>query len=96
MHDELGKLYNRKDAAAYIRERYARPCTVGLLDKLAVKGTGPEFRRSGGRWVIYEEGALDKWARSLIGAPQRSTSESPPTARRPRKARSESSATAAA
>jgi hypothetical protein len=51
MQDSLGKLRNRKDAAAYIREKYARPCTVGLLNKLAVKGTGPEFRRSGARFV---------------------------------------------
>jgi len=76
MQDNLGKLRNRKDAATYVREKYARPCTVGLLNKLAVKGTGPEFRRSGGRWVVYEESALDTWARALIGEPQKSTSES--------------------
>jgi hypothetical protein len=70
----LGKLLNRKDAAAYIREKYARPCTVGLLNKLAVRGDGPEFRKMAGRFVVYEQKALDAWAQAQIGAPQTSTS----------------------
>jgi hypothetical protein len=96
MTSSLDKLRNREDAASYIREKYARPCTTGLLDKLAVRGTGPTFRKVAGRFVVYEEKELDAWALQQIGAPQRSTSESPPTARRPRKAGSEVSATEAA
>ena len=40
MPENLDKLRTRKDAATYIREQYARPCTVGLLNKLAVRGKG--------------------------------------------------------
>ena len=75
MPENRDKLRNRKDAATYIREKYARPCTVGLLNKLAVRGTGPVFRKMAGRFVVYEQKALDAWAGPQIGEPQTSTSK---------------------
>jgi len=80
MQENFGKLRNREDAARYVREKYARPCSTNLLDKMAVTGLGPEFRKVG-RFVVYEESALDAWALPQIGPPQRSTSEAP--ARKP-------------
>jgi hypothetical protein len=85
MTDILDKLYNREGAARYIREKYASPCTTGLLDKLAVRGTGPAYRKVAGRFVIYEEKSLDEWALAQIGEPQRSTSDSPRPARKPQR-----------
>jgi hypothetical protein len=94
MQENFDKLRNREDAARYIREKYARPCSTNLLDKLAVSGLGPEFRKVG-RFVVYEETALDAWALPQIGPPQRSTSETAP-ARKVRKAGSDTSITEAA
>lgn len=83
-HNVLVRPRNRKDAADYIKQKHGRPCSKGLLDKLAVTGKGPIFRKISGRFVVYEEPALDEWCADQIGPPQRSTSETP--ARRPQAA----------
>ena len=64
----------RTDAAAYIASRFGFPCSRQWLAKLAVTGGGPVYRKAG-RTPIYAPDDLDAWARSRIGAPQRSTSD---------------------
>jgi hypothetical protein len=62
----------RKAAAEYLKVKYGHG-SWRTLAKLAVTGGGPEFRKCG-RMVVYEPEALDRWAQSLLGAPQKSTS----------------------
>lgn len=69
------RLRNRKDAAAYVKENYGRPCTASYLAKLAVKGEGPRYRKINGRWAVYDEPDLDSWALSQLGPIVGSTSE---------------------
>src|SRR5260370_19217772 len=64
----------RSDAATYVTERYAFPCSRQWLAKLAVIGGGPVFRKAG-RYPVYEPSELDQWAKAHIGPPQRSTSD---------------------
>lgn len=59
-----------------MRETYGFGATATLA-KLAVVGGGPPFSKAG-RIALYEQDALDKWARSRISAPIRSTAELPP------------------
>jgi hypothetical protein len=63
----------RKDAAEYLKSRYGFG-SVSTLAKLAVFGGGPEFRKAGAM-VLYEQSALDAWARARISGPIASTSE---------------------
>ena len=66
--------YLRRDqAASYVREKWGVPCARATLDKLAVLGGGPIFRKAG-RTPIYAPSDLDAWAQSRIGEPRRSTS----------------------
>jgi len=64
----------RADAAAYVTENYAFPCSRQWLAKLAVVGGGPVFRKAG-RYPIYQRADLDSWAQSRIGPAQSSTSD---------------------
>lgn len=73
---EVGQFLRRADAAAYIRAKYAIPCSRQLLAKLAVVGGGPVYRRAG-RFPIYEARELDRWALARFGPSQRSTSDAP-------------------
>jgi hypothetical protein len=67
--------YRRRQAAAqYVRDRWGLPCQPSWLAKLAVLGGGPVFRRCG-RFPVYDEDALDAWARSRLSGPMRSTSD---------------------
>jgi hypothetical protein len=68
-----GRLLRRADAAAYIRERFAIPCSRQTLAKYAVTGEGPMYRLAG-RFPIYVAQDLDAWALSRLSAPVRSTS----------------------
>lgn len=70
----------RADAALYVRNTYAFPCSRQWLAKLAVVGGGPVYRKAG-RTPLYAPGDLDEWASARIGSPQRSTSEVAPVGR---------------
>ena len=84
---EAPRRYLRRRAAAqYVEERWGLPCQPSWLAKLAVVGGGPIFRKCG-RFPVYEEAALDDWARSRPSAPMRSTSEAT-LKQKPRGARS--------
>lgn len=64
----------RNEAAAYIRDRYNLPCAASSLRTIAVKGTGPAFRKAG-RFPLYELADLDSWAQAKLSPKVRSTSE---------------------
>jgi hypothetical protein len=68
-------LMSRKDAAAYVRQRWGRPCTSPMLAKAAVRGDGPAFRKIGTRWVVYAKADLDRWVLSAMSEPVYSTAE---------------------
>ncbi len=63
----------RDAAAAYLKEKYGFGA-ARTLAKGAVTGDTPEFHKAG-RIVLYRRDALDAWALSKIGAPQKSTSD---------------------
>lgn len=63
----------RDAAAAYLKEKYGFGA-ARTLAKGAVTGDTPEFHKAG-RIVLYTREALDAWALSKIGAPQKSTSD---------------------
>jgi len=67
------RLLRRVPAAHYVSQRYF-PCSPKTLAKLAVVGGGPAFRKCG-KWPMYAEADLDKWALAKIGPLVRSTSE---------------------
>ncbi len=67
------KLYRRSDAAAYVRETYAIPCSPATYAKMATTGGGPEITYVG-RWPMYAEAALDAWVAAKTTA-ARNTSE---------------------
>ena len=64
----------RRDASAYLTEKYGQRCTYSTLAKLAVVGGGPLYRKAGPT-PLYTAEDLDSWAESRIGKPQRSTSD---------------------
>lgn len=68
--------FRRNEAAEYVRSAYGFPCSRQWLAKLAVVGGGPIFRKAG-RTPVYAPADLDAWAMARIGAPQRSTSDTP-------------------
>lgn len=65
---------NRREASAYIRQRWGLRCAPSTLAKMAITGEGPPFRKAG-KWPIYERGDLDKWAQKRMSPPARSTAE---------------------
>ncbi len=71
----LVKARKRRDAATYIADKYAIPCSESKLAKLAVFGGGPAFRVVAGRFAVYDEPELDAWALSQFSDLVSSTSE---------------------
>ena len=71
--------FRRSEAAQHVREKYGRPCSIKLLNKLAVIGGGPPFRKSG-RFPVYPKNELDAWAESRMSPLVNSTSELRPAA----------------
>ena len=64
----------RAEAARYIRENHAIPCSPATLAKYACIGGGPAFRKAG-KFPIYSRDDLDTWAQQRLGRLVRSTSE---------------------
>jgi hypothetical protein len=71
MHDV--QYLRRREPAAYLLSKYGFGAERTLA-KGVVTGDSPEFHKAG-RLVLYTREALDKWALSKIGAPQRSSSD---------------------
>ena len=63
--DPLSKM-RRADAARYIREAHAIPCSPATLAKYACLGGGPAFRKAG-KFPIYSRDDLDAWAQQRLG-----------------------------
>lgn len=74
----MAKFLRRRQAAAYVREKYNVPCSENWLAKLAVVGGGPTFRKCG-RVPLYIEHDLDRWVIDRIGPKLSSTSEITPS-----------------
>jgi hypothetical protein len=68
------KLRNTQEAAAYLQDRGHPGASAFRLKQLRTEGGGPEYRKCG-RFVRYEQQALDDWAASRMSEPRRSTSE---------------------
>ncbi len=73
VNKQTARNYRRADAAAYLREKYGCPCSTQHLAKLAVIGNGPAFFKFG-RYPIYPEAGLDRWAMARMSPPLASTS----------------------
>ena len=56
----------RREAAAYIKERYGFG-SPGQLAKLAMKGLGPKFYKPSPVLSIYTPEFLDEWALEHLG-----------------------------
>jgi len=70
---ECCEYLRRKEAAAYLQERYGA-YTTETLAKLACVGGGPSFRKMGA-FPLYTRAQLDDWAQSRMSRPVQSTSE---------------------
>jgi hypothetical protein len=53
---------SRREASAYLRERYGIKLGPAALANLAVDGGGPPMHKDGGRLVAYARADLDAWA----------------------------------
>ncbi len=65
---------NRREASAYLLEKYGSPgsITATTLAKLAVTGCGPKFVRFG-RKVAYTPEALDAFVQSRLSPEMQAT-----------------------
>lgn len=74
----MERLFNRKEAAAYLTEKMRGHISVHTLAQL--RTAGPRYRYfrgnrlSGtgggyGRWVVYTQQALDEWAAAQLSEP---------------------------
>lgn len=63
---EEERYYRRKDAAAFLRGKFAIPTSTGHLAKLAVVGGGPVYVKYS-RTPIYPESELVFWAKLRLG-----------------------------
>ena len=64
----------RKEASAYLRQKFGLERAPSTLAKLAVIGGGPPFRLLN-RVPVYDPADLDGWVNSMLSARMRSTSE---------------------
>lgn len=69
------KWLTRREASAYLRAVYGIQFGPAALANAAVKGTGPRFRKDGGKLVIYERPDVDAWACKRKSRRVTSTSE---------------------
>jgi hypothetical protein len=56
----------RHDVPAYLLTTWGLRCSHSMLARLAVKGGGPAFRKTG-RDAYYDVSALDAWAQQKLG-----------------------------
>jgi hypothetical protein len=68
------QLFRREEAARYLRDSWKIQLSAGTLAKLAVSGSGPEYRKSG-RTPLYPQDALDSYAQARLSRRVRSTAE---------------------
>lgn len=66
------RFFRREDAARYLTETYAFPCSKAWLAKLASTGGGPVYRKAG-RVPLYSRSDLDTWAAARLSEPMRAS-----------------------
>jgi hypothetical protein len=76
---QLEELFNREEAARFIRETYKMKCKASSLGVYATVGTGPKFQRRGGS-VVYARADLVEWAEGKITNRSARSSELRPAA----------------
>lgn len=69
------KLRDTRQAADYLQGRGQPGASAFRLKQLRTEGGGPRYRKVG-RFVRYEESALDEWADARLSPPRISTSQS--------------------
>ena len=77
MDDDMpnpGRRYSRKAAARYLTEVWGIPTAASTLAKAVCVGGSPKYRKAG-RTVLYDQAALDEYARTRLSRSVRSTSE---------------------
>jgi hypothetical protein len=65
---------SRKDASAYLLNRWCIKRSPGYLANLAVVGGGPAFHKAG-RDSLYSRSDLDRWAQDKLGSPALTATE---------------------
>lgn len=68
------RLLRRAEASTYLRETWNIPHSPETLAKLAVSGSGPEYRKAG-RTPLYPQDGLDSYALARLSRRVRSTAE---------------------
>lgn len=68
------RFHRRREAAQFLREKFAAPTSSAHLAKLAVTGGGPAYHKFS-RFPIYRQSDLVSWAEAMLGQPRVSTSE---------------------
>ncbi len=68
------RLRDTREAADYLQERGHPGASAFRLKQLRTEGGGPRYRKVG-RFVRYEESALNEWADARLSAPRASTSQ---------------------
>jgi hypothetical protein len=72
--DEKPQPLTRKEASAYLRDRWGLSYCVRTLAAYAVRGIGPEYSRAGPK-AMYAPAALDRWAKTKLTGPATKASE---------------------
>jgi hypothetical protein len=70
------RYFTRRQASEHLRER-GLPCTAASLAKMALNYSGPPMVRWGRRRVLYETGALERWAASRLVTHQINNNDEP-------------------
>ena len=66
--------YRRAQASSYLRDKYGICLSQATLARMAVTGGGPRFRKDG-RFPLYDEPELDRFAEARLGPLRASTSD---------------------
>jgi len=70
----ITKYMNRKEASAYLRQKWGIRLAAPTLAKKATQGGGPPFQLDG-RFPVYSDAGLDAYAQARLGATVSSTAE---------------------
>ncbi len=68
------RLRDTREAADYLRDRGIPGASAFRLKQLRTEGGGPRYRKVG-RFVVYEEVELDRWADARLSPPRLSTTQ---------------------
>lgn len=69
--------FRRGAAANYLNSSWGIPCSPGHLANLAYRSLGPKYFLAG-RFPIYLQSELDRWAQTRISEPKTGPAPQPP------------------